>query len=162
MSDDEKRSTDKEVHLVNSNNKPCTQGVGGRHRESQSPFEVGGYLDICNISDFDFTATIRKNDPRIKQLIEMGIGKEWVRYASIAGYEAFIALWVVIGKDESVRVRMPPFSKFRRFQRNQLIKQLSAEGLRTDQIKKHIKKHLCEDVSLRHIDRICAKSKIKK
>ena len=161
MDDDDKRSSINEMHLDTPSTTEAPTGVGGRHKQSQPPVGVGGYLDICNISDFSFTATIRKVDPRLQELKDMGIGNTWLRIAEVVGFEAFMGIWMILGEDESIRIRMPPFSKYQRFQRNQLIKRMADEGLRREQIKKNIKKILCEDVSLRHIERICAKSKIK-
>ena len=162
MSDDDKRSSDNEIDTQPLDALADQVGVGARHKESQPPIDVGRYLDICKICDSDFTEILRKTDPRIEQLRDMGIGKIWIRFATVAGYEAFMALWVIIGKDESIRIRMPPFSKYKRFQRNQRIRELFELGVRRELIKKDIKKTLCEDVSLRHIDRLCAKCKVDK
>ena len=163
MHDDDKRNSNKEMHLVKPSSKKDELGVGGRHKQSQPTSEVGRYLDICKISDFAFTATIRKIDPRLETLRDMGIGSTWLRIAEVVGYEAFMGIWMILGEEKDyVRVRMPAYSKYLRYQRNQLIKKLSGEGLRSDQIKKYIKRNLCEDVSIRHIDRICFKSKIKR
>ena len=161
MIDNEKRSTDKDMPLGTALTR-TTEGVGARHKQTVPDITIGGYLDICSISDSAFTAKIRKIDPRLQQLREMGIGKTWLRVADVVGFEAFMGIWMILGEDESIRIRIPPYSKFRRYQRNQLIKDLSEKGLRCDQIKKFIKKQLCEDVSIRHIDRICAKGKIDK
>jgi len=163
MNDDDKRSSNKEVHLVKPSSKTDQLGVGGRHKQSQPSFEVGGYLDICNISDFDFLASTRKSDPRIKALHDMYVGEEWIQFAEIVGYESFMVLWMKFGEENNSKcLYVPTLSKYVRYQRNLLILKLFDEGYRSNQIKKHIKRELCEDISIRHIDRICLKSKMKR
>lgn len=161
MPDDEKRNSLPGMISTPPGDNNAQGGVGARHKASQPPVGVGEYLDICSISDSDFTASIRKNDPRIKSLRDMKIGATWVRIAEEIGFEAFMGLWKILGQDESTRIRMPPYTKWARYQRNLLIKQLASDGYRSDQIKQRVKRELCEDVSLRHIARILEKSKVK-
>jgi len=160
MSDNEKRSTDKEIHLVPPLTSSNAAGVGARHSDSLPLDGVGGYLDICSISRSSLLAELRKNDSRLQDLKDMGLSHHLLKIAEAIGYEAFITLWLMVGGEEPIRMRMPPISKYRRFQRNRLIKKLAAEGMRRSQIKKYIKKNLCEDVTRRHIDRLCSKFKV--
>jgi len=162
MPDDEKRNSVHGMISTAPGGSDDQTGVGARHRESQPPAGVGGYLDICSISDSGFMANLRKNDPRIKSLRDMKIGTTWIEIAEDIGFENFMAVWRRLGQDESTRIRMPPYTKWVRYQRNQFIKQLASEGYRSEQIKRRVKRELCEDVSLRHIARILEKSKVKR
>ena len=157
----ESRSSNNEMTAVTpGTGRP--DGAGARHEPITPPDWGGEYLDICDISDFDFTAKIRKNDPRIKALRDMGIGEKWLRIADTIGYESFMAVWKILSEDDINKVRVPKFSTYQRFYRNQIIKWLISNGMRYDQIRKYIKKNLREDVSLRHIYRIGDKVKVSK
>ena len=126
MQDNEKRSSDE---LIPGSDHHQAR-VGGRHKQRPWSLEGGGYPDICSISAVDFTAKVRKSDPRLQELREVGVSEKWVDLACIIGFEAFIGVWMYLGGDESYRIRGPPYSKYAKFRRNQLIRRLAlADGL---------------------------------
>ena len=157
MSDNEKRSSDDLIPGPIDER----QGVGGRHRESTRPQEGGGYPDICSISGSDFTARIRKTDPRLQELRDMGIGETWLEIAELIGFESFVVMWMHLGGETSVRIRIPPYSKYLKFLRNELIRQLSRDGETVHNIRRRVRSDLREDVSERHIARIISGDKIR-
>jgi hypothetical protein len=73
----------------------------------------------------------------------MALPRVWLRVAETIGYEPFMHLWRVLCSDESVqndrqRVRVPLFSKYTRFQRNQVIRRLHEEGQSPNAIRRYI------------------------
>lgn len=143
-----------------------THGVGGRHEDRATPAGGGGYLDVCSKTDSAFQATA--DDPRIRELADMGLGSTWLRVAGAVGIENFMRVWLILdernmevppGLRDQARIRVPLFSRYLRFQRNKLIISLSADHSPTE-IQKIIKVKLCEDVSTTHISRIIKKNKV--
>ena len=90
----------------------------------------------------------------------MGVGSDWVRVAEIIGVEAFLGLWSLLGRDYSYRIRVPTYSRFRKFQRNKRIKELAANGHQPTSIQHLIIGEFREKISIRHIDRITTGNKI--
>ncbi len=142
-------------------------GVGGRQKETHTPLTGGGYLDICTEID----SRIEKNvDPRLDELCDMGLGQLWIHIAKHIGVDAFLFVWQVLDKKnisappgcyDKARIRVPQFSRYIHYQRNKVIVALSNEGLSTKEIQKRIKTDLCEDITVRHIQRIIKRCKIK-
>jgi len=143
-----------------------TGGVGGRHRDRGTPTGGGGYLDICSESETAFMEM--RDDPRLRELADMGLGSMWLRVADAVGVDNFMRVWLILdeknmevppGLRDQARIRIPLFSRYLRFQRNKLITSLSADHSPVE-IQKIIKASLCEDVSTTHISRIIKKNKV--
>lgn len=135
--------------------------VGGRQSPLRLPAVGGGYQDVCTIfgAGAAAAAALRAavDDPRIRELREVGIPRVWIRVARAIGFDAFVTMWQVLMKEEHVddrcRVVVPNYGRYLRFQRNRLIRQLIAEGFGVDEIRVEVKKATGEDVSESHIRR---------
>ncbi|MFN2309672.1 MAG: hypothetical protein ABR553_08035 [Gammaproteobacteria bacterium] len=93
----------------------------------------------------------------------MGMHPRWLRIAEEIGIDAFLSMWRLLDENppnmpgSTVYVSMPRFTRFLRYQRNRFIEALVVAGVGSPEIKKRVAVELCEDVSVRHIDRISAK-----
>ncbi|MBF0453652.1 MAG: hypothetical protein HQL72_02405 [Magnetococcales bacterium] len=105
-------------------------GVGGRQEDTSSPLRGGGYQDICTILKPD-----PGNDPRIRELKQLGLNPCWIEIAETVGYEDFLKIWRILdrknlhtGGRENSRITIPLFSRLVRQQRNQVLRTMAAEG----------------------------------
>jgi len=111
-----------------------------------------GYLDIYK----ELESPIQKNrarDPRIVQLKKIGMDWRWITIAEQIGFESFIKTWSLISDlfedDRSyVRASIPHVKKLIRFQRDMLIRQLHADGLKVPAI--HLAIQRTYSVSISH------------
>jgi len=142
-------------------------GVGGRQEHRCTPNRGGGYLDICKKSE---KAIYEKmlNDSRIDELKAHGLSDTWIEVAEDIGYDQFIRIWQILdkkninkGHHDNARIRIPIFAQFLKFQRNKYILHLSEIGHSPEEIKNILKKDLCEDLTIRHINRLLLKGTIK-
>jgi len=140
------------------------QGVGGRQGQGHPPAGGGGSSDNC--TNFEVALGAKKNraaDPRLGELREMGMHPRWIRIAEEIGIDAFLAVWRLLDENppnmpgSTVYVSMPRFTRFLRYQRNRFIEAMVVAGAGSTDIKKRLKAELCEEVSVRHIDRISKK-----
>lgn len=159
------RSADSNAHALGNasgsqrGNANASQ-VGGR----QSPLRLspagGGYQDVCT----DFGAAVgvagaarAADDPRVRELRDVGIPRVWISVAREIGFDAFMQVWRVLMREEHVdercRIVVPNLERYMRFQRNRLIRQLVAEGYGVDEIREAVKGTTGEDVSESHIRR---------
>jgi hypothetical protein len=73
------------------------------------------------------------------------------------GFDAFMSLWQVLMReghvDDRNRVVVPNYSRYLRFQRNQLIRELDDEGLTADEIRRHLRKVTGQELDITHIRR---------
>lgn len=134
-----------------------SQGVGGRHENRSHPHQGGGYPDIC--SDFGAAVgTVASGaDPRLEELRRIGLPRVWMAVALQLGFDAFMRLWQVLMReghvDDRNRVVVPNYSRYLRFQRNQLIRELDEEGLSADEIRLHLRKVTGQALDITHIRR---------
>ena len=165
----EKRSSNNKTKRTATQQRDIHKGVGGRRIEKAPGAGGGGYLDICKKSGAAFHVA-GDGDPRLQELMEMGLGALWIRVAHCIGVDRFLTVWEILDEENSnappglrdqVRLRVPLFSRFMRYQRNKLILSLEGEGLPPSEIQRVIKRELCEEVTTRHISRIIEKHKIK-
>lgn len=163
MPDNDKRSSDNEMGTPGHDVLANEVGVGARHKESQPPADVGGYLDICNKSGFDLLESTRKNDPRMKELIDVGVNGVWLEIAYDLGFDSFMIIWKRFNDTGLDRIKIPKITRFKNLKRNNIMKNcFKNRGMQTNQVQRYIKKMLCEDLSTRHIDRLKSKSKVDK
>lgn len=132
------------------------QGVGARHGPGATALSGGGYLDICN----DFGAALPASpsaDPRLDELRRIGLPRVWLAVAIQVGFDAFMSLWLVLMReghvDDRNRVVVPNYSRYLRFQRNQLIRELDEEGHTADQIRREVKRLTGQDLDITHVRR---------
>ncbi|MFZ5621134.1 MAG: hypothetical protein ACOY5W_08955 [Pseudomonadota bacterium] len=140
-------------------------GVGGRQAQGRTAAGGGGSPDNC--SDFEIHGRGQKNrgatDPRLDELREMGMRPRWIHIAEQIGVDAFLVLWRLLDENPpnmpgtTVYVSMPRFTRYLRYQRNRFVEVLVQEGLSARDIQRQVRRELCEDISIRHIDRISEK-----
>lgn len=69
-----------------------------------------------------------------------------------------MALWQILatvdGTDARDRVVLPKMSAYYRFQRNQLVRSLAAEGHSVEEIRQHLAATACEVPTASHIQRL--------
>ena len=96
-------------------------------------------------------------DPRLEELRRIGLPRVWMAVALQLGFDAFMSLWQVLMReghvDDRNRVVVPNYSRYLRFQRNQLIRELDDEGLTADEIRRHLRKVTGQELDITHIRR---------
>lgn len=119
------------------------------------PQRGGGYQHICTDSGAAVPPPAAGADPRIDELRMVGIPRIWIRVARVIGFDAFVSMWQVLMQathvDQRSRVVVPNYTRYLRFQRNRLIRQLVAEGHGVDEIRDLVKQATGELVSESHI-----------
>jgi hypothetical protein len=162
----DKRSSTKEMKAIVRHQ----QGVGARHPYTPLCGEGGRYLDTCTEPVF-FEKNFKKSeDQRINELREMGLGYKWLQIAETIGFDNFMSIWAILDADninnsdipsERVRIWVPTFNRYLRYQRNRYILARAADkDANPDDIKKEIRKLLGESLSLAHIKKIMGKVNI--
>lgn len=140
---------------------PTPPGVGGRQPARTSSARGGGYLDICSSRNSRLRKSAR--DPRLEELAQIGLDARWLRIADVVGVDQFLEVWQILdeenidlppGEREPTRIRVPLFAGWMRLQRNKLVQALADEGRRPPEIRRIIRRTLCESLSERHITRI--------
>ncbi|MBA1147391.1 hypothetical protein H0Z60_10020 [Ectothiorhodospiraceae bacterium WFHF3C12] len=141
-------------------------GVGGRHKNPSTATEGGGYLNACRAGNPGLKKGAR--DPRLDELEQIGLDPRWLRIAHVVGVDQFLEVWQILdeenidlppGEREPTRIRIPLFAGWMRLQRNKLVKALADEGSRPSEIRRTIRRKLCESLSERHITRIIEAAK---
>jgi len=91
-------------------------------------------------------------------LRRIGLPQPWPRVAAIIGFDAFMALWHALATVDAAgtrdRIVLPKLSTYMRYQRNQLMRSLAAEGLDLEQIRQHLTSITSDVPSTSHIRRI--------
>lgn len=142
-------------------------GVGGRQTDPRPSARGGGYQHECRPR----RALVRGpgasaiEDPRIEELRRIGIGRVWLRVAITIGFEAFMSCWQVLASDDAVlddrsRVLVPSPTRYTRYQRNILIKQLDEQGKAPREIVAEIKRLLGEQINENHVQRLLHKLRV--
>lgn len=94
------------------------------------------------------------------ELRQMGLPRVWIDAVDLLGAGRLIELWRHLDRNADVehegrlRMTMPAFSRYRRFQRNRYIQALEAEGCSPDEIQERVARELGERISIRHIKRL--------
>lgn len=158
------RNSSREVLVAGDGVCRDADGVGGRQGQAHPPARGGGSPDNC--TKIEFTIGGQKKigaDPRLDELRDMGMRPRWLYLAEQIGVDAFLTMWRLLDENppnmpgSTVYVSMPRFTRFLRYQRNRFIESLVQEGLQAPEIQRRVKRDLCEDISVRHIDRISEK-----
>lgn len=159
--DTEKRSSQSEMTSEPQGADLSTRGVGGRQGAKSTPSWGGGYLDIC--AEKKARCTVGGADPRIDELRTIGLPRAWLQVAELVGFDLFMGLWRILDSEATCRpfhIKVPPMSKWQRYQRNRYIVALDAAGARPREIQTKVRRELRETITLRHIWRIVAEGKI--
>lgn len=164
-----KRSADRGIEAFGSDQVPeqlplssdWWPGVGGRQPDPPPRRRGGGYQHGCSFPRRAVGARSAgaADDPRIEELRRVGIGRAWLRVAQAIGFEAFLAAWQVLASDESIlddrsRVLVPSPTRYSRYQRNLLIRQLHEQGLDPRAIVQNIRRTLNEQITESHVQRL--------
>lgn len=145
-------------------------GVGARQAAPGLSTQGGGYQDVCTVLEFQKKSagaekTAPPRDPRIDDLRAIGVLPEWVRAAEEVGVDAVLTIWRIMDASPSalahggasLRVSLPLYRTFLRYQRNRYIETLRDGGLSPHQIRTRLQRQFGERLSLSHIRRICAR-----
>lgn len=135
------------------------EGVGARQEYRCILGGGGGYLDICTDSEVGPSVQLR-------ELKMMGISKTWLNVAEEVGISTFLKVWQVLDQqaeqgaeiNSSIRVTVPQFDKYVRYQRNQVIRTMAREEKSSVDIQKHLRRKLNIDIHIRTIQRIMKQS----
>ena len=146
---------------------PVSQGgVGGRQAIQAPPPGGGGYPDICRTTKFPRLATnfgAHLRDPRLDELVRMGLQHHWLNVAEAIGVDAFLVMWRTLDAEDGLQrdppgagllLRLRRYESYQRFQRNRFIESLHADGLSSEQIRQRVASTIGEELSERHIDRL--------
>lgn len=136
-----------------------SQSRGGGSAKAPRPAPPGGgYQDVCTKTGARFGAPAPRVDPRLLELRRVGLPQPWPRVAALIGFDAFMTLWQALATVDASgsrdRVVMPKLSTYMRYQRNQLMRSLSADGLNFDQIRQHLATITGDVPTASHIRRI--------
>lgn len=133
---------------------------GGSARRPRPATHGGGYQDVCTKTGARVGAPAPRAaaDPRLTELRRVGLPQPWPRVAAVIGFDAFMTLWQALATVDVAgsrdRVVMPKLSTYMRYQRNQLMRSLAAEGLDLDQIRQHLTTITSDVPTTSHIRRI--------
>lgn len=132
---------------------------GGSAGAPRPPARGGGYQDVCTKTG----AAVRDGaaaaaDPRLDELRLIGLPQPWPRVAKLLGFDAFMLVWQALATVEETgtrdRVVLPKLATYLRFQRNQLVRSLAADGLSIDEIRAFLIETGGEAPSESHIRRL--------
>ena len=92
----------------------------------------------------------------------MGVSQTWLKVASVIGVSSFLEMWKLLDCQydqgvecaSSIRVTVPRYDRFIRFQRNQVIAELAKSGKTPRDIQEYLKKQMSISISIRSIQRI--------
>ena len=133
---------------------------GGSARAPLPAKHGGGYQDVCTKigARVCAPAPAAAVDPRLAELRRVGLPQPWPRVAAVIGFDAFMTLWQALATVDVAgsrdRVVMPKLSTYMRYQRNQLMRSLAAEGLDLEQIRQHLTTITSDVPTASHIRRI--------
>ena len=130
-------------------------GVGGRQGDPACGLDGGGYLDICTEQGLGFG-----DEPQVREFRAMGLPKVWMDAVRLLGPAKFLELWRLLDRPELIesegrlRMTMPRFRQFLRFQRNRYIQALAHDGHGAQEIQARVHDELGERISVRHVQRL--------
>lgn len=133
------------------------QGVGARQGSTDTSPDGGGYQDICTGTDVRARAFVT-------ELRRMGLSRMWLEVAALVGPEQFIDLWQIIDHHSTedygnLRIRIPRFRRYMRYQRNRYIRSLASIGLKPQEIRARIERELGEQLHVEHVRKLVYRSK---
>lgn len=161
----EKRISENGMTDTDTSTEPLVQGVGGRHKELPQSEEGGGYLDVYTKNAPAVLAKIF-NDIALSDFNLAKLPPFLLDIAETVGTDNFFKVWGILSKaaTESYighsRVYVPSAGKIVKIIRDKYIVHLDGEKKSPSEIKVLIEKHLCEDISVVHINRIIKRNKL--
>ena len=107
-------------------------------------------------------------DPRIGELIDIGLSQLWIDFAHQVGYDDFVTLWrwwscdpALRGSRQRIELRLRTVRSFEKYQRNRYIETLVASGLKPSRIYTMLQTQLGEKLSYRHLKRLTTAAKVR-
>ena len=156
---DVKRSTNQKYKDDHLQIPLLPEGVGARHKNPPPPQQGGGYLNICTDSE----VCLLENAPAsLSELAAMGVSRTWCNVASAIGTEAFLEVWQILDQSHdqgaelngSIRVTVPRYERFLRYQRNRVIRSLVNQGKSPVVIQQYLQAEMGIKISLRTVQRV--------
>ena len=159
---DVKRSTNQKYTDEHLQMPLLPEGVGARHKHPHPPQQGGGYLNICSDSE---VCLQQKSTASLSELSAMGVPRTWCNVAAAIGIEAFLEMWQILDQSHdqgaelngSIRVTVPRYERFLRYQRNCVIRSQVRHGKSPAAIQQYLKAEMNIDISLRTVQRIARK-----
>ncbi|WP_422452472.1 hypothetical protein [Endozoicomonas sp. ALC066] len=156
---EEKRSTNQKYPDDHPPIDLLNKGVGARQENTPFPQRGGGYLNICTDSE---VCHLQNSAMPLSELSAMGVSFTWQKVAAAIGIEAFLKLWQILDQshdqgaelNSSIRVTVPRYERFLRYQRNQVIKFLVNQGRSPVVIQHYLKAEMGIHISLRTVQRV--------
>ncbi len=90
----------------------------------------------------------------------MGLPRAWLDVARLSGPQLFLEIWRALDRPELIenegrlRMTMPRFRRYQRYQRNRYVQALAAEGHKWEEIRDLVERDLGERISRRHVVRL--------
>lgn len=130
----EPRNTNQQIPAEPPTQAQPHPGVGGRHQEPPPASQGGGYQTICNVSGGPLSAkAAAAGDPRLRELRGMGMHPLWIIAAAEIGWDNFVRLWEAFSANTDMldgrnRITLPSIETYRRFLRNEAIRDMLRAG----------------------------------
>jgi predicted phage tail protein len=88
------------------------------------------------------------------------LSRPWLEVAACIGPRRFLEVWRLLDREELIeqegrlRLSIPRFRQYLRYQRNRYIQALAADGHSAPEIAARLKRQLGERISIKHISRL--------
>lgn len=150
----EKRSTKPKYQHTRIQTVAPAEGVGARQEQCRPVSQGGGYLNNCTASEL--------LPAQFSDLKVMGISHTWLRVARAIGVEPFLDVWRILGQAHdqgaelysSIRVTVPKYERFLRYQRDAVIRRLANNGCTPAVIHQRLRAEMGIQISLRTVQRV--------
>ncbi|MTI15218.1 hypothetical protein E1189_19670 [Sansalvadorimonas verongulae] len=105
---------------------------------------------------------MEKSAAPLAELARMGVSRTWQRVAAVIGVEAFLEMWQILDQshdqeaelNSSIRVTVPRYERFLRYQRNLVIRTLANQGSSPAVIQEYLRAEMNIHISLRTVQRV--------
>lgn len=89
----------------------------------------------------------------------MGLSSMWIEVSEAVGPEAFVQIWEILDRHATedygnLRIRIPRFRKFLRFQRNRFLLTLARAGYGTEEIQRRLQEEVDETLHVEHVRKL--------
>lgn len=107
-------------------------------------------------------------DIRLRELEEIGLQRVWLQVAQQIGIDNFFAMWKLlsarpelINDDNQIEIRLRRFASYQKYQRNRYIETLVRAGLKPFEVRQVIRRDLGENLTDRHVQRLCRNARLR-
>jgi len=128
--------------------------VGGRQGVAAPAAPGGGYQDICTVTESGVPRELS-----LDELRRMGLAEMWLEVSELVGPDRFVRIWECIDRHASedygnLRIRIPRFRRFLRYQRNRYIQTLARSGCSAPEIQRRLERELGESLHVEHVRKL--------